>query len=404
MVRCGHRLEPGGSLDRARHHQGADPGAGGGIVVDVDELDETRGLELLRDLDEPPAGTAERRIELHRDDELPLAKRRCKARLPLLLAERRRDLMRVLVEPDPHGPLRVDRRADRRDLGGSRSATAADHARAEIAGVRRELAEVLGRRMRVDHLAAEQAGETDVREGRERPAGRLHLLERRQGGKQARAMIRAERGDVELGEPLRRLARADSRERLGLLVEGQERHDRKRRDAAHRRDRVDELPEIEERLEHEEVGSAAVEHRGLLREELEALLRGRDLTERADRAPDEHVSARQLPCLPGQLHRRRVDPLQVVLEVMGRELPTVRAERVRLDQLRAGVDEAHVQGDDGLRSAQIRLLRRAQPRHRRGQQRPHPAVRDDRQSLAQTALEPSGHVRKVDKAALFAVK
>ena len=72
-------------------------------------------------------------------------------------------------------------------------------------------------------------------------------------------MVRADRGDVELGEPLGRLARGHAGERLGALVEGHQRDDRQARDAAHRLDRVDELLEVVERLDHEEVGAAALE-------------------------------------------------------------------------------------------------------------------------------------------------
>ena len=96
----------------------------------------------------------------------------------------------------------------------------------------------------------------------------LHLLERGQRGEQARAVVRADRGDVELGQPLGRLARRHAGERLGALVEGHQRDDRQARDAAHRLDRVDELLEVVERLDHEEVGAAALEDRGLLGEEL----------------------------------------------------------------------------------------------------------------------------------------
>ena len=193
-------------------------------------------------------------------------------------------------------------------------------------------------------------------------------------------------------------------ERLGVLVEGQERDDRQRRDAPHGRDRVHELLEVEERLEHEEVGAAVLEHRRLLREELEPLLRARRLAERPDRAADEDVAARQLPRLAGELHRGRVDPLELVVQVVGGELPAVRAERVRLDQLRAGVDEAHVQRDDRLGRPQVRLLGRAQARHRGGQKRPHPAVGDDRRALLQACLETAGHARNLDKPRPAAVK
>ena len=50
-------------------------------------------------------------------------------------------------------------------------------------------------------------------------------------GEQPGAVVRADRGDVERGEPVGRLARGDARERLGALVEGQQRDDRQVRDA-----------------------------------------------------------------------------------------------------------------------------------------------------------------------------
>ena len=54
--------------------------------------------------------------------------------------------------------------------------------------------------------------------------------------------------------------------------------------AANGSDRVGQLLQVEERLEHEEVGAAVLEHRSLLREQLAPPLRARGLAERADRA------------------------------------------------------------------------------------------------------------------------
>ena len=68
--------------------------------------------------------------------------------------------------------------------------------------MRGELGEVLRRRVRVDHAPAGQAREADVRQRRERAAVGLHLLERRQRGEQPGAVVRADRRDVELGEPV----------------------------------------------------------------------------------------------------------------------------------------------------------------------------------------------------------
>jgi hypothetical protein len=80
------------------------------------------------------------------------------------------------------------------------------------------------------------------------------------------------------------------------------------------------------------------------------------LAGRPDRAADEDVAARDLARVAGQLHGSRVDALEVVLEVVLRELPPVRAERVGLDQVGARGDEADVGGDDRVRRAQVRLL------------------------------------------------
>ena len=57
---------------------------------------------------------------------------------------------------------------------------------------------------------------------------------------------------------------------------------------------------------------------------------------------------------------------------MRRELAPVRAERVRLDQLGARVDEADVQRDDRIGRAQVRLLGGAQRGTGLGQARPMP--------------------------------
>ena len=83
-------------------------------------------------------------------------------------------------------------------------------------------------------------------------------------------MIRADGGDVELHQPRCGLGRGHAGQRLGALVERQQRDDRQTRDAAHRLDRIDDLLEVVERFDHEEVGAAAVEHCGLLREEVAA--------------------------------------------------------------------------------------------------------------------------------------
>ena len=263
-------------------------------------------LELAGDVEQPAARAAERRVELNRDDELAFAECSREPRLALLLAEGDGDLARVVVEPGAGLALRVDRRPDRRDLGRCRAAAAADHARAEVARVGGELGEVVGRRVRVDHPAAEEAREPDVRErGERRARAGLHLLERRERREQAGAVVRAERGEPERrrgapppGVRVTPASVSAASSKVSSATIGSD------ETAADGLDRVDELLEVVERLEHEEVGAALLEHRRLLGEELASPRRARRLAERPDRAADEDVAPGQLARLAGELHRR----------------------------------------------------------------------------------------------------
>ena len=105
-----------------------------------------------------------------------------------------------------------------------------------------------------------------------------------------------------------------------------------------------------------------------------------ELAQRADRARDEDVATRDLARLTGEPHRRGVDALELVLELVPREVAAVGAEGVRLDQLGARADVARVHRDDALGRAQVRLLGQAQAGHRLGQQRAEPPVGDDRRA------------------------
>ena len=154
-------------------------------------------------------------------------------------------------------------------------------------------------------------------------------------------MVRADRGDVERCERCGRLLGGHAAERLRVLVEGQQRDDRQRRDGADGADRGEELVELVERLDHEEVDAAALEELRLLGEDGVAVLHRP--AERADRAGDEDVRAGHLARVARDLHGGLVDRRDVVLEVVLGELAPVRAEGVRLDDVRAGADEAEVQ-------------------------------------------------------------
>ena len=158
--------------------------------------------------------------------------------------------------------------------------------------MRGELGEVLGRGVRVDDAVAGHAGEADVGHCGEREAVAVHLAERGEGGLDARAVVRADRGDAELAEAFRGACGRDPGERFRARVEREHGEHRERGDGADRFDRRFELVQLEEGLDGEEVDAAALEDGRLLGEDLEALV-GVDagLAERADRAGDEHVAA-----------------------------------------------------------------------------------------------------------------
>ena len=208
-----------------------------------------------------------------------------------------------------------------------------------------------------------------------------------------------DRVDAELAQPQRRVARGHAGERLAVLVEGQERDDRQRGHAADGRDRRLQLVQVVERLDEEEVDAAGLEQLRLLGEELApSVLRVADVAERPDRAGDQHLRARDLPRLAGDLHRLRVDALDLVLEEARGQLAPVGAEGVRLDQLGSRADEADVQREHALGRADVRLLGAAQPRNRARDQGSHAAVAADRRA-AREALEEGVRHRATLKAA-----
>ena len=112
------------------------------------------------------------------------------------------------------------------------------------------------------------------------------------------------------------VAAVDAADGLAVLVEGQHRDDRQRRDATHRLDRGDELVDVEERLDHEEVDAAILEQPRLLG--VERPVRGRvealQLAERADGAGDEDLPARTPPAPRGRAARPASIALELVLE------------------------------------------------------------------------------------------
>ena len=158
--------------------------------------------------------------------------------------------------------------------------------------MRGELGEVLGRRVREDDALAGEAREADVRERGERLAALAHPLDRAQRRLEAGAVVRADRGDVELARALRPPRSAEtppsvcaSSSKVSSATIGSAETPRTASIA------VDELVEVVERLDHEEVDAAALEELRLLGEDAR---RGPSTgaAERADRAGDEDVRAR----------------------------------------------------------------------------------------------------------------
>src|SRR5581483_12207717 len=117
-----------------------------------------------------------------------------------------------------------------------------------------------------------------------------------------------------------------------------------------------------------------------------------------ERAGDEDLLPRDLARFAGELHVGRVDRLELVLEEVLRKALAARAERVRLDQLRAGADVAEVDVDDGLRRLRVRLLGHAQPVDGAREERAHAAVGDDRGARGDPLEEP-GHSPQCDRRA-----
>ena len=294
-VKCGTVSIPGKALDRDRCHQAAHARPRAWVVVDVDDVRLSGLADRSRRFEQRAVVAAEWGVELDRDDELVRAEQLLQLGLVLFVAVDDRQASLVNRQRARRRAVRVDRAANRGDLGGRRPAAAADHAGAEAARLRRELREVLRRRVRIDDAVPGQARQADVRQRSEHEPVALHVLERGERARGTGAVVRAHGGDAHLGESLARVPRRHAAEGLRLVVERHQRDDRQTRHAADGLDRGFELVEVVERLDHEQVRAAAFEDRRLLGEQLGSRLGTQlDVAERADRARDEDVAARYL--------------------------------------------------------------------------------------------------------------
>ena len=262
-----------------------------------------------RDLEQAPARAAEGRVELDRDDELARPERRCECGLALLARRaRRRPRARSHASRTRAGRLGVDGGADRRDLGraSSRSSRRSRARRARAPPRRTPRSTRASRAGRSPCRRARLARPMFGSAASGTPAA-VHLLERGQGRQQARAVVRADRGDAEVRRAARPPARARTPgERLGVA----RRRSGAQRPAAPRRCRtaaiattsssrsknVSSMKRSAPRSSSTAACSAKSSRR---RSSLERL------AERPDRAADEHVAARQLARLAGELHPGR---------------------------------------------------------------------------------------------------
>ena len=114
------------ALDRRRDHERAHAGAGGRVVVDVDEADLSGVLERFRHFEEAAARAAERRVGLDETTHSP--SRSARARPVSRCSSPKAMISSRLVELERRLRLTLflDSRLDRGDLGGRRAATAAD--------------------------------------------------------------------------------------------------------------------------------------------------------------------------------------------------------------------------------------------------------------------------------------
>ena len=113
------------------------------------------------------------------------------------------------------------------------------------------------------------------------------------------------------------------------------------------------------------------------------------VAERADGARNEDRLPGDIARFARKANARIHDLLQSVVEELRRKLAPVRAERVRLDQLRARPDEPQMHADDGLGSLEVCLLRTPEPRDRRRDERAGAAVGHDHATLVETLLRPA---------------
>ena len=244
----------------------------------------------------------------------------------------------------------------------------------EAAGVRRDVF----RRGQVDVAPLDVARAAGIRLRRQpRARDRRHPLDRLEHRRRADAAVDADDVGVRL-ERRRELLGRRAVEAVAVFLDRHLRHDRQVADAADRGDGGAHLVQVAERFEHEEIDAAGEQRLGLFAEVGLGLVasglapRLDADAQRADRAGDVRLPAgRRL----GQLRPFEVDVAQPVGQAEAAQLDAVGAERVRLDDIRAGADVVLVHLGDLARLGQVQRVEAAVDEDAlRIEHRPHGAV------------------------------
>ena len=296
----------------------------------------------------------------------PAASRRAR-RLASAVGSGRRGRRRLAArERVAGGKVLVDRAPDGRDVVGLGAAAAADQPRAQRHRLRGELGGVGLRRVRVEHAAVAVHGQADVGlNGQRRGRRAAHLAQAGQRRLRSQAAVDPDGGRAQIAQHPGGLLAAGAGDRLAVVLDRDLRDHRQVRLGAHRIQRDRQLLQRGERLQHDQVDPAALQHGRLPAVQPGAAGAGAAdhldrRPQRPDRSGDQHVAAGHLTRVAGDLRAGRVDLVDLMLAPVRTQLDGVGAIGIGLDHVGAGPDEAHVRGQHRLRRGQVRLLREAQ--------------------------------------------
>ena len=295
---------------------------------------------------------------------------------------------------------RADAIDERLDVLGRRAAAAADELRAGLNEVARVARHVLGAR-HVHRAPRDIAWHAGVRLRAQLPLRhRGHALDRLEDRLRPHRAIEADDIRAPLVERARDILGRRAEGRESVLADRHLRdHRRRERELARRGERLLDLAKVAEGLEEKAVRAALEERVHLLAEVIARLLAARGAerldahAEGTDGAGDEHVRARGLA---RDLRRALVELGDVILESVLRELQAVRAEAVRLEQLRAGLHVRAVHVEHELGRAHVELIVALIDEHAaRVEHRAHRAV-GHHDALGVDELAHVGTVRHLD--------